>query len=828
MAVLLRDRLVGLPPDEQPGSAVLHEVRQFESWYQGGTIVQLFGRIVNGHVRGRRYCEDVIRAQPFSHATWIGSHIVGGPRSSAAAPFFRKPFVISQPVVRATLSITALGVFECEINGRRVGDEVFAPGWTDYRKRVLYRTYDVADLLRGQENVLGVILGDGWFCGYLGPKDRQFYGDRPRMLCQLEMVFEDGTTATVASDPTWKTSTGPILESDFLQGESYDARLELGEWSCPRYDDSLWAEVIAFHEPSLELTPAIAPPVRRIEEIRPLKRYPQQEFWIHNACIFDLGQNFSGRVRLTIKAEAGVTVVLRFGEMLMADQSLYTDNLRSAQATDSYTCRGSDVEVWEPRFTFHGFRYVEVKGFQSHHSVDVTGIVLHSDLEVTGYFACSNQLLNKLQENIGWSQRGNFLEVPTDCPQRDERLGWTGDAHIFARTACFNMDVLEFYRKWLQDVRDAQRPDGSIPCVAPDIDLPMKDGGPGWSDAAIICPWVVYLCYGDLSILKDQYPSMQAYLDFVAEHRCIDHIRSHPDKDPWGGFGDWLALDGSGTSEGQTPKSLIGTAFYAHCARIMTDVARLLGYGDDVRLYEALHRKIVAAFRDRFVTPSGLIASGTQCACVLALHFDLVPEGSPRENLARELVRDIKARGMHLATGFIGTPYILDALENHGHLDIAYQLLEQETFPSWLFPVKNGATTIWERWDGWTPEKGFQDKTMNSFNHYAYGAVGAWMVRSVAGLDVDAANPGYKAIVFRPRPGGTLTWAEARLETPFGEASIRWDLDDSELKLSLQIPPGASGRLSIPPEFDGEDEEFGPGRHHITLTKTQEGSLNYA
>lgn len=828
MPVLLCHRLVGLPPNKQSGPAVFDEVRQLECRYHDGTIVQVNGRKVNGFTLSAVYCAGVSKNRLFSSAEWIGSPVVGGARTSAPAPYFRKAFVISQPVSQAVLSITSLGIFECEINGRRVGDDVFAPGWTDYRKRILYRRYDVVGHLRGQENVLGVILGDGWYCGFLGPKNRQFYGDRPELLCQLDMVYADGTSATIVSDTSWKTSTGPILESDLLNGESYDARLELGEWSLPRFDDHRWTPAIAMPGLPAKLVEAAAPPVRRIQEIPPMKRFPEQELWLHKSCIFDLGQNFSGRVRLSIKADSGTTVVLRFGEVLMDDGTIYTDNLRSARATDSYTCRSSDAETWEPRFTFHGFRYVEVRGYQSHHSVDVTGIVLHSDLKVTGHFACSNPLLNRLQENILWSQKSNFMEVPTDCPQRDERLGWTGDAHIFARTACFNMNSREFFRKWFQDIRDAQRPDGSIPCVAPDIGLPMADGGPGWSDAAIIGPWIVYLSYGDLSILKEQYVSMQAYLKFLSEHRCVQYIRSDFEKDPWGGFGDWLALDGSGKNEGGTPKSLIGTAFYAHCVQIVSEVAKRLGHEQDFQRYQLLHRKIVAAFRDRFVTASGLVASGTQSAYILALQFDLIPEGAPREVAVRELVRDIEARGTHLATGFLGTPYILDVLEKNGHLDVAYKLLEQESFPSWLFPIKNGATTIWERWDGWCPKKGFQDKTMNSFNHYAYGAVGAWMVSSVAGLDYDSGYPGYKRIVFRPRPGGTVRWAEARLQTPAGETFIRWDLADPDLELTLQVPAGASGRICPPPGYAAPEDIYGPGRHHVKLSKAMEECFAYA
>ncbi len=593
----------------------------------------------------------------------------------------------------------------------------------------------------------------------------------------------------------------------------------MGAWSSPGFDDSAWQPVVLAPDPKIVIERSPGPPVRRHEILpgqlleastRPTSR------------IFDFKQNFTGRVRLTVQGAAGTRLALRHAEILEGD-ALYTANLRGARATDFYTLKGGGVETWEPRFTFHGFRYAEISWGEAAAAPvieKIEGVVLHSDTPRTGTFRCSHELLNQLESNVIWGQKGNFLEVPTDCPQRDERLGWTGDAQVFVRTAAFHMDVRGFFHKWLRDMRDAQGADGAIPCIVPNTQsfgIP-PDGGPAWADAAFICPWTIYRCYGDLEVLRDHYDCMVGYLDFLAANKVKNYIRAHPDVDAWGGFGDWLALDGSGRTEGGTAKDLIGTAHYANNADILARTAELLGKTKDALRYRDLHERIVKAFRNRYITPDGLIAGGTQTAYVLALHFGLVPEEA-RATTARELARSIERNGMHLATGFVGTPYLLHVLEAHGYLDIAYKLLEQETFPSWLFPVRNGATTIWERWDGWTPEKGFQDKGMNSFNHYAYGAVADWMVSTVAGLEI--ADPGYAKILFKPRPGGTLTWAEASLVTPLGETAVRWELNDSTLELQFTVPTGSEATLSLPKRWKGGETAYGPGLHRVVAVRVE-------
>lgn len=759
-------------------------------------------------------------------AQWITSPPLGGPRTVPPAVYYRRTFRLDGAMPkRAILQITALGLFECEINGRPVGEDIFAPGWTDYRKRVHYHSYDVTSFLQPGDNVIGVILGDGWYSGHVAEKDRQLYGEQPALLASLEDHGGTAPVVLVATDAKWARSLGPILENDLMMGEAYDARRDLGLWSLRGFNAEGWLPVVVKEAPRISIGRSSGPPVRRQEVLpaTPLSGATDAA-WLPRCRRFDFHQNFTGRVRIRVSGPRGLHVRIRYAEFLKPDGSLYTENLRGARATDHYTLKGGGIEEWEPRFTFHGFRYCELTWQNIGGDLvieSVEGVVLHSDTHRTGHFACSHPLLNQLASNILWGQKSNFLEVPTDCPQRDERLGWTGDAQAFIRTASFFMDVRGFFHKWLLDMRDAQGADGSVPPIIPNthsFGLP-GDGGPAWADATFICPWAVYLSYGDTGILRDHYPSMVRYLAYLAEHKVKDHIRCHPDKDEWGGFGDWLALDGSGRQDGGTPKELIGTAFYAHGADLTAHTAALLGHKKEAAHYRKLHREIVDAFRDRFITPDGHVIGGTQTGYVLALHFGLVPEAL-RAKAANELVRLIKRNGHRIGTGFVGTPYIQHVLEATGHLDIAYQLLEQESFPSWLFPVKNGATTIWERWDGWTPEKGFQDVNMNSFNHYAYGAVGDWMVSTVAGLEIGA--PGYRKILFKPRPGGTLTWAEASLKTAQGRISIHWKLKAKDLHISLTIPNGCEAELSLPAGWNlKKTRNLEPGKHDLIAKKSR-------
>ncbi|MDD5350574.1 MAG: glycoside hydrolase family 78 protein [Chthoniobacteraceae bacterium] len=729
------------------------------------------------------------------NAEWIGSPLTGSPNTTLPAPYLRKEFTIDREVVRARLYVTARGLYEFSINGARVGEDVFTPGDTDYAKRIQYQVYDVTPLLRPGANAAGAVLGDGWYCGNMGWwHQRQNYGERPSLLAQMEVEFADGTRTVIASDATWKTAFGPILEADFLQGEIYDARREMPGWDCAGFDDAAWWKALVLADEGAKRVAMRGPAVRRQKELEPIPTTKDP--------LFDLGQNMVGWVRVKVTAPAGSTLKIRYGEMLEKDGRIYTANLRSARATDYYTCKGGGEEVWEPRFTFHGFRYVELSGLPIGVTpVKVTGIVVHSDIAPTGQFECSDPLINQLQKNIQWGQRGNFVDIPTDCPQRDERLGWMGDAQVFIRTAAFNFNVAGFFTKWQNDIDDAQAPTGELPMVVPNPIRSLNfanpaDGGPAWADAGVICPWTVYLCYGDAGILAEHYDSMRRFVESM-KAGSIGLIRSHPDTGRWGGFGDWLALDGGGKTEGITPRDLIGTAFFAYCARLMNRIATVLGKPDDAAKYEALFQEIRAAYQARFITPGGLLASGTQTACVLTLQFDLAPEAL-RPGILNALVRHIEENGDRLATGFVGTSYLPHVLTRGGRLDVAYRLLHQKQWPSWLYAVTQGATTIWERWDGWTEEKGFQTTGMNSFNHYAYGAIGEWLYATVAGVDLDPERPGYRHAVVKPLPGGGLTWARASLATPYGELSSRWEIKDGMFQLDVVVPSNAAATVCVP------------------------------
>ncbi len=782
-------------------------------------------------------------------AKWIGAALRGGPRSSAPAPYLRKSFTLPGEIASARLYVTALGLHETSINGKPVSDDVFAPGWTDYAKRVQYNVYDVTELLHPGENTLGAILGDGWAAGHIGWAHRQQYVDRPRLLAQLEVTTKAGATITVAGDRTWKHWYGPLLHNDLLMGEAYDARLELRGWDCSGFDDRRWLPVELFDDTGAVLAATNGPTVRRIQELAPLAEPRVISGFTATRYIFDLGQNMVGRVRFQGSARAGTTVVLRYAEVLDAGGELYTDNLRTARATDIYTFKGEGVETWEPKFTFHGFRYVELSGYDG--PVDcqtITGIVLHSAMAPTGSFTCSDPLINQLQHNITWGQKGNFVDVPTDCPQRDERLGWTGDIQVFVRTAAFNMDVAGFMTKWAQDVADAQSAQGCIPPVVPQVGALMEDGGPAWADAGVICPWTLYLCYGDKAILAQNYGVMTRFMDFLLA-TSPGYIRCAPDYKGWLGFGDWLSINAD------TPRDLIGTAFLAYDANLMAQIAAVLGKPRDAARYRKLFADAKKAFGARFLVGAvrseaeteaaagafahtqvaeadaisrgnlkavdyGPIASKvfdtrffqpTQTAFVLALHFDLLP-AKLRPAAASELVADIERRGGHLSTGFVGSPYLPHVLSSNGRLDVAYKLLAQTTWPSWLYPVTQGATTIWERWDGWTPEHGFQDKGMNSFNHYAYGAIGAWLYNTVGGIEIDPAAPGYKHTILRPQPGGDLTCAAARLETPYGELISDWKLENGRFSWEVVVPPNTTATAILP---NGETRELIAGRHRL-------------
>jgi alpha-L-rhamnosidase len=755
---------------------------------------------------------------------WIGSILAGGPVTSSPAPFLRTDFKIDQEIVQARLFITALGLYEAHLNGQIVHAEIFAPGWTDYHRRVQYQVYDVSRFLSVGDNTFGAVLGDGWYCGYVGWGSRQLYGDRPKLLAQLLITLADGSTQMILTDEHWRAAYGPILESDFQNGESYDARREFSGWDRPGFDDRRWLPAEVFEQPGLLLDAKRGPGVKRMQELWPVGEPREVKEGPVSKWIFDLGQNMVGRVRIRVRGAAGTTITLRHAEVLNPDGSLYVTNLRRALATDHYTLKGQGEEIYEPKFTFHGFRYVELSGYPG--PVDrkmLCGVVIHSDLEETGFFECSDPLINQLQHNIQWGQRGNFLEVPTDCPQRNERMGWTGDAQVFTRTAAYNMDIAGFFTKWLRDLEDAQSPEGYYPTVAPNPGISGVDGGPAWGDAGVICPWTIYQWFGDTALLQEHYDGMRRYVEFL--HRTSKGgLRNYPGYTGYPGHGDWLALDGGVDLTGSTPKDLIGTAFYAYSANLLSQIASVLGKDEDAQRFKGMFEEARKAFQNRFVTGEGLITSGTQTAYVLALFFDLLPEHL-HAAAVDALVQDIQRRGMHLSTGFVGTPYLNWVLSENGRADVAYQLLNQQTWPSWLYSVTQGATTIWERWDGWTQEKGFADPGMNSFNHYAYGAIGAWLYAVVGGIDLDPAQPGYRHIRFHPRPGGGLTHATARYQSIHGMIESAWKRMEDRFDWRIIVPPNTSASVYVPVKPGAaavEDSGIKPQRREVSAAVNEE------
>ncbi len=725
---------------------------------------------------------------PWPKATWIGLSLPSADPQSVR--HLCKTFRLPSAPREVRLYITARGIFEPHLNGERIGCDVLTPGWTDYRHRIEYLTHDVTAQLHAGENTLGALLADGWYAGYLTwSKTRGHYGKETALLATLRIVDADGTVHWIGTDSSWRGASGPFLSADLYNGENFDARLDARDWCTPASSSKGWKSARVLTFPSVALTAKAFGRVRTIEELKPVALTQPAK----GRHVFDLAQNMVGVIRLRIRAPRGTRITIRYAEMLQADGTPYTENLRSAKCTDTYVCRGGGLETYEPRFTFHGFRYVELSGLKTKPRLDaVTGLVWHTEMTPTGTFTTSNPQVNQLQSNIRWGQRGNFLEAPTDCPQRDERLGWTGDAQVFIPTAAFNYDVAPFFRKWTRDLVDGQYETGAYPDVAPDLLKQLypevQGGNAAWADAGIICPWVIYQKYGDVRILEENYPAMARYIAHQ-EKTAVNHIR--PDTY----YGDWLAPDASEGGWGATPSDLIGTAYFGRTTGIMAEIARLLGRAADAKRFDKLHTKVVAAFNRHFVTKDARLAGDTQTAYLLALGFDLLPE-KLRPDAVAHLDRAFGRRRHHLSTGFVGTPLLCPVLSRFGRTDFAYKLLFHDDYPSWLFPVKNGATTMWERWNSWTPDKGFGDVGMNSFNHYAYGAIGEWLYSTVGGISELA--PGFKRILLRPQPHEKLTHAAATLESPYGKISSAWKRTRSTFTWTVIVPPNTTA-TAVPP-----------------------------
>jgi alpha-L-rhamnosidase len=776
-------------------------------WPSRAVLATLVLRLADGrerriHTDGTWRCrtatatqpEESWRSEPIEQGPWTDALDLGGfgePIFSddagyekvdvmVPAAYLRKPFTLVKPLRRARLYATAAGVYEMYLNGKRVGQDVLAPGWTDYHHRIHYQTYDVTDVLTRGVNVLGGILAPGWYAGRTG-MGQHLWGFEKALWAELHLDYADGTHEVVATDGTWLGSSGPIRKADLLDGETYDARRERPGWAASGFAVSGWRPV-EIVRPAIGLLEAQADPPIRVLMERPALAVTRASA---DAQIFDLGQNLVGWVRLRLSAPRGSDIQIRYGEMLNKDGTLFTDNLRTALATDHYLARGEGQETFEPRFTFHGFRYVEVRGAAQPLAPEaVTGVVVGSDLPLTGRFETSNPLLDQLQSNIVWGQRGNFLSIPTDCPQRDERMGWTGDIQVFARTATFNMDSAAFLAKFLDDLEDAQRGNGSVTDVAPTISM-KGDGHYGWGDAMVFLPWTLYQVYGDTRVLERHYEAMRRWVDYRTAG-ARDFLN-----DAWS-YGDWVS------PPPQTPHSVLGPMHHARAARLLSQMAAVLGKTEDAAKYAELYSKIKAAFVAAHVTADGTITSDTQTAYALALRYDMLPEDF-RRAAARHLVAAVERAQGHLATGFLGTAQLLPALAENGETELAYRILLNETYPSWLFTVKNGATTMWERWDGYSPENGPSNLgDMNSYNHYAFGAVGEWMYAHLAGIGMDPSQPAFRRIVIRPYLGAGLTHARGEYESMRGRIVSDWTLADGNLMLEVEVPAHSTALVFVP------------------------------
>jgi alpha-L-rhamnosidase len=728
-------------------------------------------------------------------AEWIRADIEEVVTKSNPAKLFRKEFNLSKPIKSARAYITSLGLYEAELNGKKVGNQVLTPGWTSYDWRLQYQTYDVTSQLKSGTNAVGVTVGDGWYRGSLGFRDqRNTYGDQLALLAQINIEYSDGSREIIATNDSWKSSTGPILLSDIYNGETYDARLEKKGWSSAGYDDRDWQKVTLLNRSKNILLAPEGPPVRRIEEVKPIEIIvtPKGE------TVVDMGQNMVGWIRLKVQGPAGQTVKLVHAEVLDKEGNFYIENLRAAKQTISYTLKGEGTEIFEPHFTFQGFRYVSVEGFPGELTLDnLTGVVVHSDMTPIGSFESSQPLINQLQHNIQWGLKGNFVDVPTDCPQRDERLGWTGDAQVFAPTACFNMDAASFYTKWMKDFIVDQQPKGQIPHVIPNVLSYREEEGDaasaGWADAAVIVPWTVYLSFGDKRILEQQYDCMKKWVEYMRS-RAGESYFWHQDRT----FGDWLSFNTTRSDYpgATTDKDFITQAYFARSTDLLHRIAKILGKESDAKDYGDLLNKIKTVIEEEFLTKRGRLSPNTQTAYALALGFDLLPEDM-RSKAAARLAEDVK-EFEHITTGFLGAPLICHVLTRYGYNDLAYMLLKREEYPSWLYPVKKGATTIWERWDGIKPDGTFQNAGMNSFNHYAYGAIGEWMYKNITGINIDENQPGYKHIIVHPRPGGGFSSASAATHTMFGKVSSSWKIENSQYSLAVEIPVNTTATIILP------------------------------
>ena len=741
--------------------------------------------------------------------------------SIPASPLLRKTFTVTKKVKRATLYASALGMYEMTINGKKAGNQVLAPEWTDYHERVQYQTYDVTKSLKKGVNVIGAVLADGWYAGGLfSHPDRGSYGFDRRLIGQLELLFDDGTRTHIVTDASWKLlENGPVQTASLFDGENFNAKLVPAKWMEPDFDDSTWKPAIVDKTIAKTLNAQLNEPIRVIQEITPVKVVRVKD----GTYIFDLGQNIAGWVNLKLPYNPAQNITFRHGEVLDETGQLYVSNLRAAKQIDVYT-PGLEKNInYEPRFTYHGFRYVEISGLtQEPKLTNVTGKVVASAAPLAGAFESSSSDLNKLWTNILWTQRGNMHSVPTDCPQRDERAGWMGDAQVFAQTSIFNLDMSAFFTKWTRDIADCQRADGRYPDYAPQVDKWNRYcNAPGWSDAGVLVPWRMYENYGDTAILARQYASMKLYIQHI--------LKTNPDllwKNERGNmYGDWLngntiIADDYPKEGGKVDNDIYSTAFFGQSTRVVSRVAKLLGHQRDYVFYDSLANAIKARFVREYVAEDGTIAGNTQAAYALALEFDLVPEKLQKQ-AAAHMVQAIKVYDYRISTGIQSTIRLMNQLSEYGYADVAYKLLESRRFPSWIYSIDQGATTIWERWDGYVKNRGFQNVGMNSFNHYAIGAVGEWMYRSILGINADSA--GYKHFTIKPRLGGSLTWAKGSYNSIAGKIAVDWKVDKGTFQLAVQIPANTTATVFLPTgKSTSENGQRIAGSNDIRIVETNE------
>lgn len=742
---------------------------------------------------------------PYGAGPWGSNVTIPDPPD----PYLRKEFTVAKPVASARLSVTALGFYEARLNGHAVTRDRFTPGFTDFNKRVEYQTYDVTRLLQPGRNAIGALLGEGYYAGYLPVAGGHHYGTRPWLYAQLRIRYADGTSTEVVSDGSWKTAPSPVLASDIYMGESYDARDDKPGWSKPGYDDSSWHPAVVDDGiiGSAKLDSRTAPNVRTSAQLHPVKMTEPQP----GHYVFDFGQNIAGWLRLAVQGPAGTTVVMRHAEVLNPDGTLYTANLRAARATDTFTLAGTgSTEVFEPHFTYHGFRYAELTGFPGKPTLDsVTAVAATANLPDSLQFDTSNGMLNQLQSNIEWTQRNASWAFPTDCDQRDERLPWvSGDVEQYIPTWTSNVSSDAYFDNWLYAIDDAQRSDGAFPDSAPDLGIGV--GNAGWMDAAVTVPYTLWQQYGDTRPIAEHWPALTRYMDYLK-------ARSPGDLAPGITYGDWLNVGE------ETPHDVIATAYFAHSSDLMAQMAEAVGRTADAQRYRQLFQDVRAAFQRAYVSPDGTIKGDTQTDYVMALAMNLLPDDL-RTAAADRLVANIKAHGMHLTTGFLGTAQLLPVLTQTGHADVAYALLEQTTYPSWGYEIGQGATTIWERWDSLKPDGSFEDPAMNSFNHPALGSVGEWMYASVGGIAADPSAPGYRHFVVRPVPGGGLTHANVGFDSPYGQIVSKWQRDDADFHLHVVVPANTSATVYVP-VADGQVVDTPPGAQRVG---TADGSVEFA